>query len=208
VSIITTTTTPAAPAAPAMPDWTPSPLYRMSVEEYEALAASGALAGRKRIHLIDGLLVEKMTQNPPHMIADTLCGEELARVIPAGWQVLASKPIRLPGQGSMPEPDRCVVRGSVRDYRAGHPEPADIALVIEVSDATLADDRAYGARLYGPARTPVYWIINLIDCQVEVHTNPGPVGYASRTDYRPGQVVPVVIDGRQVGVIAVDDILP
>jgi Uma2 family endonuclease len=204
LSNITQTT----PLAPTMPDWTPSPLYRMSVEEYEALAASGALGGHRRLHLIDGLLVEKMTQNPPHMIADTLCGEELSRVTPAGWQVLGGKPIRLPGQVSMPEPDRCVVRGSVRDYLGGHPGPADIALVAEVADATLADDRAYGARLYGPAGIPVYWIVNLIHRQVEVYTGPGPAGYASRVDHGPGQAIPVEIGGRQVGVIAVDDILP
>jgi len=54
----------------------------------------------------------------------------------------------------------------------------------------------------------VTWIVNLVDRQVEVYTDPGPAGYASRKDFPSGQQVPVVIDGRQGVQIAVDDILP
>ena len=104
-------TTPAFTEAPA---WIPGPLYRISVEQYEAMAASGAIPESHRVHLINGLLVQKMTQNPPHVVADDLCGHELARVLP-GWYIRAAKPIRLPAQASKPEPDRSVVRGSIRD---------------------------------------------------------------------------------------------
>jgi Uma2 family endonuclease len=179
----------------------------MTVEEYEALTASGAFKGRNRFHLINGYLVEKMVQDPPHTMADILCGGQLDRVIPPGWHVRPAKPIRLPVQGSKPEPDRCVVRGDARDYRQD-PGPADIALVAEIADSSLADDRDYAARLYGPSGIPVCWIVNLIDRQVEVYTGPNPAGYASRVDYKPGQAVPVVIDGHHVGQIAVDELLP
>jgi hypothetical protein len=50
--------------------------------------------------------------------------------------------------------------------------------------------------------------VNLVDRRVEVYTGPGPAGYASRKDFPAGQQVPVVIDGRPVGQVAVDDILP
>jgi Uma2 family endonuclease len=100
-------------APPAASGWVPSPLYRMTVEEYEKMVASGAFHGRRRLHMIHGPLVEKTTQNPPHTIADDLCGQELARALP-GWYIRAAKPIRLPNQASEPEPDRCVVRGSAR----------------------------------------------------------------------------------------------
>ena len=47
------------------------------------------------------------------------------------------------------------------------------------------------------------------DKQVEVYTEPEPAGrYQSRVDYRPGDVLPVVIDGQTVGQIAVVDLLP
>src|SRR5262249_12879200 len=128
------------PPAPAMPAWIPSPLYRMTVEEYEALVASGALRRRKRFHLINGLLVEKMTQNPHHSIPDELCGRELLRVMPPGWHLRTAKPIRLIDQDSKPEPDRCIVRGEIRDY-VQDPGPGVIALIVEIADSSLADDR-------------------------------------------------------------------
>ena len=64
------------------------------------------------------------------------------------------------------------------------------------------------AFVYGAAGIPVYWIVNLMDRQVEVYTGPGPDGYASREDFREGTDVRVVIDGVEVGRIAVADILP
>jgi Uma2 family endonuclease len=205
MSAIATTMPTAPPAAPA---WIPSSLYRMTVEEYEAMVASGAFKGRNRCYLVNGLLVARRPQYPPHAVADTLCGDELNRIITTGWHVRPGHPIRLPAQASEPEPDQCVVRGVIRDYPAGHPGPGDIALVVEVADSILADDRERGSRVYGPAGLPVYWIVNLIDRQVEIYTDPGPGGYASRQDYRAGDAVPVVIDGRPLGPIAVDDLLP
>ena len=76
-----------------------------------------------------------------------------------------------------------------------------------MSDSSLADDRAM-VRIYGPAGLPIYWIVNLVDRQVEVYSGPQPDGYATRDVYRPGNYVPFVLDGTIVGQIAVDDILP
>ncbi len=117
--------------------WIPSSLYRLSLEQYEAMVDSGIFTGRDKVQLINGYLVAKMTQNTPHATADDLCGDLLNRVIPPGWYVRAAKPIRLPTESSEPEPDRCVVRGGIRDYSARHPEPADIALAVEVADSSL-----------------------------------------------------------------------
>jgi Uma2 family endonuclease len=203
------TITPMLPAVPAAdPQWVPLSLYRMTVEEYEAMVAAGTFRGRRRIHLIDGLLVEKMTPNPPHAIAFLLCGDELDRLVPPGWHVRPALPVLLPGQASVPEPDHCVVRGVARDYLGGHPGPGDIALVVEIADSSLPDDRKYATEVYGPAGIPVYWIVNVVDRQVEVYTVPGPAGYVSRVDFRPGQIIPFAIGGLQLGEIAVDDLLP
>ncbi len=201
----------APPTLPAPePGWVPSPLYRLSVDQYEAMAASGAIPTNHRVHLINGCLVTKMTQKPPHVVADDLLGAELARIVPARrYYTRGAKPIRLPDRDSEPEPDRCVVRGKALDYAEQHPGPADIVLVAEVADTSrLAINRKYATELYGPAGIPVYWIVNLVDRQVEVYGDPGPAGYGSCTVYPEGQSVPVVIRGRRVGRIAVKDILP
>ncbi len=193
----------------ADPGWVPSSLYRVTLEQYEAMVDSGIFTGRDRVHLINGFLVAKMTQNDPHATADELCGEALSRVIPPGWHVRGGKPIRIPspGRDSKPEPDRSVARGRVRDYSRRSPGPADIALVVEVSDSSPSDDRNQ-AEIYGRAGIPFYWIINLVDGQVEAHSHPGSSGYQSQEVLAPGHVLTVIIDGVEVGEIPVADILP
>jgi Uma2 family endonuclease len=187
--------------------WIPSPLYRLTLEEYEAMVVSGLFRERERFHLINGYLVAKTTQNDRHATADELCGEALGRVIPAGWHVRVAKPIRIPSQGSKPEPDRCVVRGSIRDYARRSPEPADVALVAEVADSSLGEDRKQ-ALLYARAGIPGCWIVNLVDRQVEVYTDPSPTGYQARQVYDEGDSITLTIGGCQPETIAVNDILP
>jgi Uma2 family endonuclease len=118
-----------------------------------------------------------------------------------------AKPIRLPTVSSEPEPDRCVVRGSIRDYSARHPGPSDLALVVEVADSRLDDDRKQ-ADIHGRAGIAVYWIINWIDRQVEVYSKPGPSGYESLEVFAPPHVLTVMIDGVEVGEVPVAEISP
>jgi hypothetical protein len=51
-------------------------------------------------------------------------------------------------------------------------------------------------------------VAKIVNRQVDVYTDPGPEGYRSRGNFPAGHAVPVVIDGRQLGQVAVDDILP
>jgi Uma2 family endonuclease len=184
------------------------PLYRMPVEQYEAMVESGCFSKHDRLHLINGMLVAKVTQGDDHCVTDDLCRVALSAVLPPGWFVRPNKPVRLPPDGA-PEPDEAVVRGSIRDYgrgKRGMPGAKDVALIAEVADSSLSEDRAM-AGVYGKAGIPVYWIVNLVDRQVEVYTQPCSTGYKSRVDFTSGMSVPVVIDGAVVGEIAVDDIL-
>jgi Uma2 family endonuclease len=205
---VSTATAILSTSRPTDPGWIPAPLYRMTVEEYEAMVAAGVFKGRNRFHLINGYLVEKMTHKPPHAIADERCGRELLRIMPPGWHVRGAKPVRLPSRDSEPEPDRCVVRGAIDDYAELHPGPDDVALIVEIADSSLADDRDYATHLYGPAGIPVYWIVNVKGRQVEVYTGTGPHGYGPPEIFVEGQSVPVVIGGQEVGRIAVEDLLP
>jgi Uma2 family endonuclease len=179
----------------------------MTLEQYEAMVASGAFAKRDRVHLINGYLVTRMTELPPHGAACDAVDLTLGPLLPRGWYIRADRVLRIPGYASMPEPDLVVVRGTWRDYASRYPEPADTGLVIEVANTSLYEDRAM-AGIYGAGGVPVYWIVNLVHRQVEVYSGPGPGGYQSRQDYHAGDVVPVTIGGQPLRPIAVDDILP
>jgi Uma2 family endonuclease len=78
---------------------------------------------------------------------------------------------------------------------------------VEVSDTSLAKDRRR-TRVYGAGGIPVYWIINLVDRQVEVYTSPTSDGYGLMQIYKLGENVPVVLEGIVVGHVAVADLLP
>ena len=189
-----------------VPDGGCYPPFRMSIEQYEKLVDSGVFTKRDKLQLINGILVAKLTQNDPHCTADTLCRDALMRLVPSCWHVRSDKPVRLP-PGSKPEPDQCVVRGSVRDYTRQSPGPADVGLLVEIADSSVVADRLL-AKMYGGSGIGIYWIVNLVDRQVEVYTSPMPDGYGNVQVYKPGQDVPVVFDGSEVGRIAVSDILP
>jgi Putative restriction endonuclease len=81
------------------------------------------------------------------------------------------------------------------------------ALLIEVAETTLDQDRGKKLAAYARGGIPVYWIVNLVDRQVEVYTGPRSDGYANGVDFTTGLNVPVVVDGIEIGQIAVSDIL-
>jgi Uma2 family endonuclease len=111
----------------------------------------------------------------------------------------------------VPEPDVSVARGTDADYETRHPQPADLGLVVEVSDSTLADDQGIMLRMYASAGIVEYWIVNIPDRQIEVYTQPsGPAatpGFAQAQVYAAGSAVPLVLDGVTVGSIAVNDVI-
>jgi Uma2 family endonuclease len=160
-----------------------------------------------RVELIGGYVVNKMSQKPPHYWTVDVTEENLKAALRQGWSIRREGPARIP-EFDEPEPDLAVVRGSRENYRTRHPEPADIALLVEVADTSLERDQGPKLLAYARGRIPVYWIINLVDRQVEVYTDPGTETYDRRVDFKPGQDVPVIIDGAEVGRIAVASVLP
>ena len=62
--------------------------------------------------------------------------------------------------------------------------------------------------IYAAARIPSYWIVNLIGGAIEVYNDPDGATYITAVCYLPGAEVPIVIDGREVGRIPVNELLP
>ena len=202
---MSTATTPGSVAA--RPHWIPSPLYRMTVEKYESLIASGFFGKRDDVHLINGYLVNRMAESPLHGAVLDLVRLAIEAILLAGWYIRSEKGLRIPSQISVPRPDLVIVRGAPRDYLARYPEPADTALVVEVSCSSVDQDRAM-ADIYAAGGVPAYWLVNVDDGQVEVYSDPGPDGYRAHEVLAPGHVLHVVVDGVEIGEIAVADILP
>lgn len=182
---------------------------RFSVAEYHRLIELGVLTEDDNLELLEGYLVHKMTRNPPHDAAIQKGTKRWLRLLPAGWDLRVQSAITL--AESEPEPDFAIVRGDETAYLTRHPTATDLGLVIEVSDSTLPGDRDDKGRIYARAGIACYWIVNLVDRQVEVYTSPsGPVPdprYGQRADYRPGDSVPLVLSTALVQVPA-HELLP
>jgi Uma2 family endonuclease len=174
--------------------------------EYERLVDLGVFIG-ERLELLDGLLVVREPQGSPHAAIVMQIGQVLAAAFGAGWHPRLQAPLAL-GEHSEPEPDIAVVTGVPRDYVAAHPMTA--ALVVEVADSSLRLDRRFKAAIYARAGLLEYWIVNLVDCAVEVHREPqlatNDWTYRSVEVLRPpAQVTPLAAPGVP---IAVADLLP
>jgi Uma2 family endonuclease len=198
--------TPTKPLVSPPPTLAPFTPRRITVDEYERMIASGSLNEPKKVELIDGYLVTKMAKSAEHSFSTKEALKAFGRLLPPGWTTRKEDPVRIPGYDE-PEPDITIVRGSDADSRHRIPDVLDVGLLVEVSRTNVSADRQQG-NIYGRAGIPVYWIVNLVDRQIEVYTHPGPTGYASRREFVSGHHVPVVINGMQRGQIAVDDILP
>jgi hypothetical protein len=195
-------------------DLSPRRLYRMPLEVYHAIAEHGLLTPRDKVVLLDGLLVKKMTRGAPHVTAAQRIVNTLNGLALVGWFVRKGEPITLPGRSgrrdSEPEPDVVLARGHFEDYPARHPGPDEVALVVEVAASSLRKDRK-NITVYARAGIPVTWLVNMPNDTIEVHTSPtgpaDPAKYNAMKVYGLDDHVPVVIEGHEVGQIAVRDIL-
>ena len=187
-----------------------SRLKRFTKAEYNRLVESGIYTTEDRFELLEGWLVDKMPNNPPHASAIGLLEEILLALLIAPWIFRTQRPISLSGN-SVPEPDLVVVTGPHRRFAKRHPSAADIALLVEVSHTTLDQDRGIKLEMYARDRIAEYWIINLVDNVVEVYTQPKggkSPAYRQMVPYSPGSSIPLRIDGKDLGEIAVNDLLP
>jgi Uma2 family endonuclease len=184
--------------------------HRFTVDEYHKLIEVGILTENDRLELIDGYLVEKMPHDPIHDGTLQKVNRRLLRILPSGWEGRVQMAITL--SRSEPEPDMAVVREASDGYMSRHPGASDFGLVIEVSNTSLDSDRDDKIPMYARDGIPVYWIVNVVDRQVEVYeqptgASPSPT-YGAQRIYKPGDSVPVVLGGVNAGTVAVVDLLP
>ena len=167
-------------------------VYRWEVDAF--LRAHDADAFDGRVELVDG------------EVWRVVLGDWHGRVTPAVVAVLLGhgevRQSTLPSAGSLPDPDAWVLRAGARPVaavsaRLSRWDPADVLLVVEVSDETVEADLVVKASLYASAGYARYWVVTREG--VHEHTEPGPDGYASVRLAGPRDEV-TLPDGERVGV--------
>ena len=191
-------------------DLTIDDCFRLSLDQFNQLIEAGIVGPDDRCELLDGVMVGKMSQHPPHGSTLTELADALRQLVAPAWRVREQLDVVLPDVATRPEPDVAVVRRRDHKYFKRHPEPADIGLLIEIAESSLRLDRKVKRRLYAGADIPEYWIVNLIERQVEVHRRPIP----AEGRYAEIEIVPfdgrlsVVLDGVDFGTLSVAELLP
>jgi Uma2 family endonuclease len=157
--------------------------HKFTYEDVLVMAENGLL-NQVRVELRNGELIEMAPQNPPHSINMQELDEVLNQVFAGRAKVFCQGSLRLsPDMRSidLPMPDLMLVKK--KRYRS-HPLPEDVYLIIEVSDATLADDLGDKLREYANAGIPEYWVYDVKAKVFKVHLDPMNGDYNRRVTYR------------------------
>jgi Uma2 family endonuclease len=164
--------------------------HRFKVDDYEQMIARGILREDDRVELIRGEIIEKMPIGDPHASSVIRFNRILGKTFGDAVLIGVQSPIRL--DDSEPEPDLCLLVPRDDFYLSGKPRPADILLLIEVSDTSLEFDREVKRPLYAEAGIRELWIVNLEEESLEVHRDPTPEGqYRDISVLRRGQEVEI-----------------
>jgi Uma2 family endonuclease len=166
---------------------------RFDVDAYYHTAETGILSPKDRVELVDGEIIEMALVGAAHGGNVDRLTSLVARIVAEG-QVIArvQGPLRL-NRRNEPQPDLMLLRPRADFYESGHPTAADVLLLVEVADSSLAWDRGPKLALYARHGVPEVWIAHLIGHAVEVRRQLGPHGYTERETVQQGTVTPKLV---------------
>jgi Uma2 family endonuclease len=153
--------------------------WRFTADQYQRMGETGILCEDDRVELIDGVIVEMTPVGLRHIATVDRCNREFTRQVGDRAIVRVQSPLRVSPR-SEPQPDVTILRDRADFYAGGHAGPADVLLVVEVSEISLAYDRRVKLRLYAEAGVPEVWLVNLRDDCIEASYEPAGGRYQQR----------------------------
>jgi Uma2 family endonuclease len=174
----------------------------LTVAEYHRMGEAGILTEDDRVELIEGQLIAMSPIGSDHSGTVNALNRMLVRAVGDRGVVAVQNPVQLDDL-SEPQPDFSVLKPRADDYRRATPRPAEVLLIIEVANTSLAYDRAVKRALYARHGIPEFWIVNLAASEVEVCRTPTGDHYASVSHVgREGVLEPELLPGVTIPVAA------
>jgi Uma2 family endonuclease len=167
--------------------------HLISVDAFHRMGEAGILGPGDRVELIDGEIIDMSPIGVLHAALVDALVRHFGRQAGQAVVIRCQNPLRLDDL-SEPEPDIAILRPRADFYTTSHPGPADVLLVIEVSDTSLAYDLGTKVPLYARHGIPEVWVIDAATRQTRVFRDPaggreaGPPsgsGYASEASLEP-----------------------
>lgn len=146
-------------------------------EEYHQMVEAGILSERERVELIHGEVLEMTPIGNRHAACLRRLIRLLAPALGADAMLDAQNPLHLPEERSEPQPDLVLLRPRDDGYASGPPAAADVLLIVEIADSSLAYDRDVKVPLYARSGIPEVWLVDLAGGAVAVHRRPAGGSY-------------------------------
>ena len=157
------------------------PRTRITAERYETMIASGALTKHDRVQLIEGEILEMAPIGPRHAMLVNRLTKWLVLGVKEAGMVSTGHMLRL-GEASALEPDVLVLKPRDDDYGTAHPRAADVLLLIEVSDSSLAFDQSTKLDLYARHGITEYWVVDAGGRRIVMYREPAEGRYAQQSE--------------------------
>ncbi len=157
-----------------------------TVQEYHKMVEAGILTADDRVELIKGEIVKMSPVGRRHSSHVKRLNELFVLRLTPNVTVGVQDPVEL-DDSSEPEPDLALLRRRADFYEAGHPQPQDIFLLVEVADTTVEFDRTVKIPLYAESGILEVWLVDVNNQCVEVYRQPSPNGYEEVRRYQRGE---------------------
>jgi Uma2 family endonuclease len=174
--------------------------HRLDVDAYYKMAEIGILTRTDRVELVDGEIIDMPPIGSPHAGVVKRLTQQFARAVADGLVILSVQdPLRLTSYDE-PEPDLMLLRPRRDSYTESHPTAADVLLLVEVADSSLAFDRGVKLPLYAKFGIPDVWIVDIAGAVIEVYREPKESEYSVRERHCSGMLSPSLVPGVAIDV--------
>ncbi len=161
--------------------FTPTRL-RVTTERFQKMVETGVLTKHDRVELIDGEILEMAPIGTRHSAITARLHERFVLAVTPSATVIGGGSVNL-GAYSVPQPDLMLLKRRADFYGGRLPEAADILLLVEVSDSSLAFNQSTKLALYARSGVAEYWVIDVSGRRIVTYLQPSEAGYASNSEF-------------------------
>lgn len=161
--------------------------HKFTTQQYHLIHEAGVFSQGDRFELINGEITEMSPIGRKHAACIIRATKLLQKKLGDLVLISVQNSIHL-SDVSEPQPDFAVLTPRDDCYEEGLARPADILLLIEVADSTIAYDRNVKMPLYSAAGIPEMWLFDLNERVIEGYSQPSARGYKQMHRYEQGDI--------------------
>ena len=176
--------------------------WQFTVADYARMGKAGIFTEDDRVELIDGEVRAMNPIGPRHAAIVKRLNALLSRQVAGRAIISVQDPIQLTDY-SEPLPDIAVLRPRADFYAHTHPVSADVLLVVEVAETSLAYDREEKIPRYAQECIPEVWLIDVVEATVTQYLQPDGERYRGEQTLERGRMLlSPTVSGLQLSVDA------